>query len=242
MALQALYDEDTIARRLSFSDDDDDDDMDAWACYSYIDDFMIQVHAARAVTDPYTLTYEQAMITNLDERDQWRIAAENEIKQLVENNTWVEVPLASAETKILPPVTWVFRRKRTPDGTIKNTKVVCVSEVILEPKITMLEKLQLTHQLRPFRQSACSSYFACPLDGSPTPLTSVTLLSKPNLPSLFGFTYLVASRQTVQSECVSNYKVVYMVSPLHRICGLKYYLQRSTNLDSSPVILTRAFY
>eukprot|EP00978_Attheya_sp_CCMP212_P028857 scaffold100767_cov37-Attheya_sp.AAC.1 len=88
MALQAIYDEDTIARRLSFSDDDDDGDMGAWACYSYIDDYMIQVHAARAVTDPDTLTYEEAMITNLDERDQWRIAAENQIKQLVENNTW----------------------------------------------------------------------------------------------------------------------------------------------------------
>jgi hypothetical protein len=121
MALQAFYEEDTIARRLSFSDEDDDDDMDAWACYSYIDDFLIQVHAARAVTDPDTLTYEQAMITNLEERDQWRIAAENEIKQLVENHTWVEVPLASAKTKILP-VTWVFRRKRTPDGTIKKYK------------------------------------------------------------------------------------------------------------------------
>jgi hypothetical protein len=121
MVLQAIFDEDTVTRRLSFSDDDSD--MDAWACHSFLmdDDQTLQAHAARAVTDPDTLTYEQAMITNLDERDQWKIAAENEIKQLVENHTWVEVPLVSAKTKILP-VTWVFRRKKTPDGTIKKYK------------------------------------------------------------------------------------------------------------------------
>jgi hypothetical protein len=57
MALQAFYDEGTIARRLSFSNDDDDDDMDAWACYSFMmdNDHTIQVYAAREVTDPDTL-------------------------------------------------------------------------------------------------------------------------------------------------------------------------------------------
>eukprot|EP00978_Attheya_sp_CCMP212_P022105 scaffold65528_cov69-Attheya_sp.AAC.1 len=83
-------------------------------------DHAIQVYATRAVTDPDTLTYEQAM-ANMEERGQWRIAAQNEITQLVENHTWEEVPLTSAHTKVLP-VTWVFKRKRTADGTIKKYK------------------------------------------------------------------------------------------------------------------------
>eukprot|EP00978_Attheya_sp_CCMP212_P004749 scaffold10402_cov42-Attheya_sp.AAC.1 len=43
-------------------------------------------------------------------------------RALVENHTtWEEVPLTSAQTKVLP-VTWVFKRKRTADDTIKKYK------------------------------------------------------------------------------------------------------------------------
>ncbi|KAI2499655.1 hypothetical protein MHU86_14836 [Fragilaria crotonensis] len=37
--------------------------------------------------------------------------------KFAENGTWIEVPITEAKTRILPG-TWVFRRKRTPDGTI----------------------------------------------------------------------------------------------------------------------------
>eukprot|EP00978_Attheya_sp_CCMP212_P014025 scaffold35554_cov35-Attheya_sp.AAC.1 len=49
-------------------------------------DHAIQVFATRALTDPDTLTYEQAM-ANIEERGQWRIAAQNEITQLVEGRS-----------------------------------------------------------------------------------------------------------------------------------------------------------
>eukprot|EP00978_Attheya_sp_CCMP212_P011088 scaffold27118_cov29-Attheya_sp.AAC.2 len=115
-----------VAIDISDSDSDSDGDSDGedetFAFYTFLmdSDHAIQVFATRAVTDPDTITYEQAM-ANIEEREQWRIAAQNEIAQLVENHTWEEVPLTSAQTKVLP-VTWVFKRKRTADGTIKKYK------------------------------------------------------------------------------------------------------------------------
>jgi hypothetical protein len=51
---------------------------------------------------------------------------ESEIKSLEEHGTWVEVPISDAKAKILP-LTWVLRRKRTPDGEIKKLKArLCV--------------------------------------------------------------------------------------------------------------------
>jgi hypothetical protein len=104
------------------SDGDSNGEDETFAFYTFLmdNDHPIQLYATRAVTDPDTLTYDQAM-ANLEERGQWRIAAQNEITQLVENHTWEEVPLTSALTRVLP-VTWVFRRKRTADGTIKKYK------------------------------------------------------------------------------------------------------------------------
>ena len=48
-------------------------------------------------------------------------ASQDEITTLEQNNTWVEVPISEAKGAILPGM-WVFRRKRTPDGTIKKYK------------------------------------------------------------------------------------------------------------------------
>eukprot|EP00978_Attheya_sp_CCMP212_P022449 scaffold66993_cov42-Attheya_sp.AAC.2 len=88
-----------VARRLSFDDesDDDFDENQMYAFYSFMmdNDHLIQVYATRAVTDPDTFTYEQAM-ADTDEREEWKTAAQNEITQLVENHTWKEVPLTSA--------------------------------------------------------------------------------------------------------------------------------------------------
>jgi Reverse transcriptase (RNA-dependent DNA polymerase) len=52
---------------------------------------------------------------------EWKDAALKEINSLEANGTWVEVSMSEAKTKILPG-TWVFRRKRTPDGEISKFK------------------------------------------------------------------------------------------------------------------------
>jgi hypothetical protein len=60
------------------------------------------------------------------EREQWLKAMDLEIAALVDKNTWTEVPISEARSKILP-LTWVHRRKRTPDGEIKKFKSrICV--------------------------------------------------------------------------------------------------------------------
>jgi hypothetical protein len=46
-------------------------------------------------------------------------AATKEICKLEAQGTWVEIPLSNALTKVLPG-TWVFRRKRSPNGEIKK--------------------------------------------------------------------------------------------------------------------------
>jgi len=48
-------------------------------------------------------------------------AASDEIASLVKNGTWTEVDISTASTKILPG-TWVFKRKRTPDGEVSKFK------------------------------------------------------------------------------------------------------------------------
>ena len=53
--------------------------------------------------------------------EKWMKAANDEIQSLQKNGTWTEVPITDAKTRILPG-TWVFRRKRTPDGTISKYK------------------------------------------------------------------------------------------------------------------------
>ena len=72
-----------------------------------------------ATSDPDTLSIDQAMAdANVDD---WLKAAQKEISSLEAKNTWTEVPMSEAKTKVLPD-TWVFRRKRTPDGAIKKFK------------------------------------------------------------------------------------------------------------------------
>jgi hypothetical protein len=49
-----------------------------------------------------------------------------EIQQLEDHGTWEQVPISDAKTKILP-LTWVLRRKQSPDGEIKKLKPrICV--------------------------------------------------------------------------------------------------------------------
>lgn len=76
-------------------------------------------------SDPDTLTFDQAM-ADFDNKLAWKKAMENEIRELENHGTWEQVPVSDAQTKILP-LTWVLRRKRTPDGEIKKLKArICV--------------------------------------------------------------------------------------------------------------------
>ena len=74
-------------------------------------------NAARS-TDPDTLTFDEAMSENATD---WMNAAEIEVQALENHGAWIEVPIEDATSRILPG-TWVFRRKRTPDGSIRKLK------------------------------------------------------------------------------------------------------------------------
>jgi hypothetical protein len=89
------------------------------SAYREVDTFHDYMVSKAATSDPDTLSYDEAM--NSPERPQWMAAAQDEISQLESKHTWDEVPVEDAKTKILPG-TWVFRRKRTPDGTVKKYK------------------------------------------------------------------------------------------------------------------------
>ena len=71
------------------------------------------------IVDPDTLSYDQA--SKDADLLHWRKAAKQEIDELTEKETWIEAPQSAAKTKILPG-TWVFKRKRHADGTIKKHK------------------------------------------------------------------------------------------------------------------------
>ena len=73
-----------------------------------------------SIGDPDTLTFDQAMndTANLEE---WMAAAMKEISSLEAHGTWIVDDQVNATSKILPG-TWVFRRKRAPDGTIIKYK------------------------------------------------------------------------------------------------------------------------
>ena len=71
-------------------------------------------------SDPDTLSYDEAM-SDLPNLSKWMAAAAAEIASLEKNGTWIETQTANAKSRILPG-TWVFKRKRTPDGEISKYK------------------------------------------------------------------------------------------------------------------------
>lgn len=59
----------------------------------------------RAVKDPDLLTFDEAMRSPF--RAKWMESAQAEVSGLESKNTWTEVPMSDAKTKIIPG-TWVF--------------------------------------------------------------------------------------------------------------------------------------
>jgi hypothetical protein len=80
-------------------------------------------------TDPDTLSYEEVM-KDVD-KSKWIAATEKEIKSLEDQNTWTEVDISEATSRVLPSQ-WVFKRKRTLDGNIKSYKGWTVARGDLE--------------------------------------------------------------------------------------------------------------
>ena len=79
------------------------------------------IFKAKTNADPDLLNFDQAM-SETDQSEKWREAARIEIQSLEKMNTWTEVPMHLAKSHTILPGTWVFKRKRTPDGTIKKHK------------------------------------------------------------------------------------------------------------------------
>ena len=78
-------------------------------------------YAYKATTnDPDTLSFDE-VLRDGEFVDRWLKSAQVEISALEKNGTWIEVDISVAKTRILPG-TWVFRRKRTPDGEISKYK------------------------------------------------------------------------------------------------------------------------
>ena len=73
-----------------------------------------------SVGDPDTLSWDQAM-QDTENLDEWMKAALKEISSLENHGTWIVDEQENAKGKILPG-TWVFRRKRAPDGSITKHK------------------------------------------------------------------------------------------------------------------------
>ena len=74
---------------------------------------------ARAIKDPDTLAFHEAMAS--PDREKWMAAAQAEVSGLESKQTWEEVAMSDAKSKIIPG-TWVFRIKRSPAGEIKKYK------------------------------------------------------------------------------------------------------------------------
>ena len=75
--------------------------------------------AAKSRNDPDTFTWDQAMKSEY--RMEFIAAALAEIRSLEEKGSWIEEHVDCAGQRIIP-VTWVFRIKRLPDGTVLKFK------------------------------------------------------------------------------------------------------------------------
>ena len=92
------------------------------AAHAFYQDILPSPFAGKAKkvnTDPDTLTWDEAMHSPY--RQEFLDSAEREIQELTKKGTWKEDLKSNATTKIVPNK-WVFRIKRTSDGSIRKFK------------------------------------------------------------------------------------------------------------------------
>jgi Reverse transcriptase (RNA-dependent DNA polymerase) len=82
---------------------------------------VVSLDAFKAsVGDPDTLSYDEAM-SDKENVDAWQAAARKEIETLESHGTWEVSMINQAKTRMLPG-TWVFKTKRSPNGTVIKRK------------------------------------------------------------------------------------------------------------------------
>ena len=74
---------------------------------------------SKSSTDPDTLDWNQAMLSPF--RSKFLDSAQKEIEELVSKGTWFEDKISNVTNKVVPSK-WVFRIKRTSDGSIRKFK------------------------------------------------------------------------------------------------------------------------
>ena len=86
------------------------------ALFSFMDSVLGALLARNK--DPDTFTFDEAMS---EDSDGWMDSAVIEVRSLQNHFVWVEVPVRETELRILPGI-WEFRRKHSPDGTVRKLK------------------------------------------------------------------------------------------------------------------------
>ena len=91
--------------------------------------------AAKPNTKPDILTWEEAMRSEY--REEFLEAAKKEPEELTAKGTWKEVPKSSTASKVIP-CKWIFRIKRTSDGSISKFKgrIVLRGDLMLTNQFT----------------------------------------------------------------------------------------------------------
>jgi hypothetical protein len=121
--------------------------------------------AFKVNADPDTLTYDEAM-ADLD-RDCWLESMLVEITSLESKESWDDVFTDEARTRILPG-TWVFRRKRNPDGMITKFKArYCVRGDLQEDDSPTYAPVMAWSSVRIFLVLAMTmGWYTCSIDFS----------------------------------------------------------------------------
>ena len=134
--------------------------------YALFNEYNIPLPFALASTgpkDPDLLSYDEAM-ADVDVQH-WRTAALKEIRELEAKGTWDIVHQSEATSRILPG-TWVFKRKRSPDGTVKSHKArFCVRGDLQEGDFETFAPVVAFSTIRMFLTLATMfNWYTCTID------------------------------------------------------------------------------
>lgn len=90
-------------------------------------------------------TYEEAMLS--ENKENWKVAVENELKTLKENNTWTEVQKVPEDTEVISSK-WVFKIKDVEEKKIYKARLVARG---FEQRNCEIEVYSPVARLPPFR-------------------------------------------------------------------------------------------